>query len=73
MEVKGRFLSSSLRYKSTFGTITFDCESRVWVLKELYSSFIASYAFSYENAERNLLNAPFLVGSELAGRKTVKK
>jgi hypothetical protein len=59
--------------KVPFGTITFDCESRVWVLKNFTVPSIASYAFSYENAERNLLNAPFLVGSELGWSKDCKE
>lgn len=59
--------------KVPFGTITFDCESRVWVLKNFTVPSVASYAFNYKNAERNLLNAPFLVGSELGWSKDCKE
>lgn len=51
--------------KVPFGTITFDCQDTVWVLKDFTVPPFANYSFSYQNAERNLLNAPFLVGSEL--------
>jgi len=59
--------------KVPFGTITFDCESRVWVLKNFTVPSVASYAFNYVNAERNLLSAPFLVGSELGWSKDCKE
>jgi len=48
-----------------FGTFTMDAESRVWILSDFTVPTVANYSFSYENAERNLLHAPFLVGSEL--------
>ncbi len=59
--------------KVPFGTITFDCESRVWILRNFTVPSIASYAFNYVNAERNLLSAPFLVGSELGWSKDCKE
>lgn len=49
----------------SFGSITFDCQDTVWVLEDFTVPAIASYAFSYENGTQNLLDAPFMVGSEL--------
>lgn len=48
-----------------FGTFTMDAESRVWILFDFTVPAVANYSFSYENAERNLLQAPFILGSEL--------
>lgn len=48
-----------------FGTFTMDAESRVWILSDFTVPAVANYSFSYENAERNLLQAPFILGSEL--------
>lgn len=48
-----------------FGTFTMDAEHRVWILFDFTVPPTANYSFSYENSERNLLKAPFLVGSEL--------
>ena len=50
--------------KVPFGTITFDCESRVWVLKNFTVPSITGYACSYENGEGHWLNARFYVGGD---------
>ena len=65
----GTFGSVSLQLQSgtfvPFGTFTMDAESRVWILSDFTVPSIANYSFDYTNARRNLLQAPFLVGSEL--------
>ena len=48
-----------------FGTFTMDAEHRVWVLFDFTVPNVANYSFDYTDAERNLLKAPFLIGSEL--------
>jgi hypothetical protein len=48
-----------------FGTFTMDAEHRVWVLFDFTVPNVANYSFDYTDAERNLLQAPFLIGSEL--------
>lgn len=48
----------------TFGTITFDAETRVWILEKFVVPSFASYAFDYNGREQNVLDAPFVVGSE---------
>lgn len=53
-----------------FGTFTMDAESRVWILSDFTVPAVANYSFSYENAERNLLKAPFVLGSELGWKGT---
>ena len=47
-----------------FGTFTMDAEWRVWVLYDFTVPHVANYSFDYTDAERNLLQAPFLIGSE---------
>lgn len=48
-----------------FGTYTRDAEWRVWILTGFTVPESANYSFSYEDAERQLLKAPFILGSEL--------
>lgn len=48
-----------------FGTITFDAETRVWILEKFVVPNYANYAYDYEGRESNVLDAPFVVGSEL--------
>lgn len=47
-----------------FGTITFDSETRVWVLENFVVPTAASYSYDYAGREQNVLSAPFVVGSE---------
>jgi len=48
-----------------FGTYTRDNEWRVWILTGFTVPQSANYSFSYQGAERQLLKAPFVLGSEL--------
>lgn len=50
--------------KIDFGTITFDSETRVWILQNFVVPTAASYSFDYAGREQNVLSAPFVVGSE---------
>jgi len=54
----------------SFGTFTMDNEDRVWILYDFVVPAVANYSFSYEDAERNLLQAPFILGSELGWKGT---
>ncbi len=55
--------------KVEFGTITFDAEDRVWILQDFTVPPMANYAFEYAGAQRAILEAPFVVGSELGWAK----
>jgi len=48
-----------------FGTITFDSETRVWILQNFVVPSYANYSFDYTGREQSVLNAPFVTGSEL--------
>lgn len=52
--------------KIGFGTITFDAETRVWILEKFVVPSYANYSFDYTGREQYVLNAPFVVGSELS-------
>ena len=60
--------SPALRVESgsqvVFGTITFDSETRVWILERFIVPSYANYSFDYNGREQNVLDAPFVVGSE---------
>lgn len=47
------------------GSLTFDNEYRVWFLTDWKVPATANYSFSYEGAEKNFFDAPFVLGSEL--------
>lgn len=49
----------------TFGTITFDDESRVWILRNFIVPDRASYAYAYRDV-CGVTNAPFFTGAELS-------
>lgn len=49
-----------------FGTITFDSETRVWILQKFVVPSYANYSFDYSGREQSVLNAPFATGSELS-------
>ncbi len=51
------------------GSLTFDAEDTVWFLMDWKVPSTANYSFSYENAEKNFFDAPFVVGSELGYAK----
>lgn len=51
--------------KVSIGSITFDSEYRVWFLEGFTVPATASYAFEYKGAERQLFEAPFVLGTEL--------
>ncbi len=51
--------------KIGFGTITFDAETRVWILEKFIVPSYANYSYDYTGREFNVLDAPFVVGSEL--------
>ncbi len=51
--------------KVSLGTITFDAQSHVWVLKDFVVPEFANYTFEYQGAESRLILAPFWTGSEL--------
>lgn len=51
------------------GSLTFDNEYRVWFLTNWKVPATANYSFSYENAEKNFFDAPFVIGSELGYAK----
>lgn len=51
--------------KVGYGTLTFDSETRVWVLSKFIVPSTACYAFDYSGREKGVENAPFFVGSEL--------
>ena len=52
--------------KIAFGSITFDAESRVWILSNFVVPASSSYAFDYSGREQKILDAPFVVGSEMS-------
>lgn len=47
-----------------FGTITFDSETRVWILQNFVVPTSSNYSFDYTGREQNVLTAPFVVGAE---------
>lgn len=50
-----------------FGTITFDAETRVWILENfIVPSTFASYSYDYTGREQNVLDAPFVTGGQLS-------
>ena len=51
--------------KVRLGTVTFDAQSHVWVLKDFVVPEFANYSFEYQGAESRLILAPFWTGSEL--------
>ncbi|MDD4382071.1 MAG: hypothetical protein PHE21_01860 [Candidatus Dojkabacteria bacterium] len=52
--------------KVTFGSITFDSETRVWVLRNFIVPNQANYTFDHSGRERRILGAGFYTGSELS-------
>lgn len=48
-----------------YGTLTFDAETRVWILSKFVVPSTACYAYDYTGREKGVQNAPFYVGSEL--------
>lgn len=51
--------------KIAFGTFTVDAETRVWILENFIVPNQANYSYDYTGREQNVLNAPFVFGSEL--------
>lgn len=50
--------------KVAFGTITFDAETRVWILENFTVPSFANYSYDYTGRESYVLDAPFAVGAE---------
>lgn len=50
--------------KVSFGSITFDAETRVWILENFTVPAFANYSFDYSGRESYILDAPFAVGAE---------
>jgi len=48
-----------------FGTITFDNEDRVWILKNFIVPSVANYSYEY-NSMMDVSNAPFFIGAEMS-------
>jgi len=52
--------------KITFGSITFDSETRVWVLRNFIVPSAANYSFDHSGRERRILGAGFYTGAALS-------
>ena len=50
-----------------FGSITFDSETRVWILENfIVPSTSANYSYDYTGREQNVLDAPFVTGGQVS-------
>lgn len=68
-QVSEEYIAPATRVESGakvgYGTLTFDSETRVWILSKFVVPSTACYAFDYSGREKGVQNAPFYVGSEL--------